>query len=57
MEHLQRENEEYCEWILRVFAQGGRNRIPERTKLIDVDGFMSVSGLNVFIGGGSNSLF
>lgn len=57
LEHLQRENEEYREQILRVFDQEGWNRIPERTKLLDIDGFLSVSGLKMLIGRGFNSLF
>lgn len=57
LEHLQRGNEEYCEQILRVFDQGGWNRIPERTKRLDIDGFLSVSGWKMSTGSGSDSLF
>ena len=37
--------------------QEGWNRITERTKLLDIDGFLSVSGLKMLIGSGFNSLF
>lgn len=57
LEHLQRENGEHSEWILRVLDQGGWTRILGRTKIIDVGIFMSVSGLDVLIGGGSRSSF
>ena len=40
-----------------MFDQGGWNRIPERTKRLDIDGFLSVSGWKMSIGSGSDGLF
>lgn len=56
-EQLQGGDREYSEWILRTLDQGRWNRILESTKFIDFDVSISVYGLNVLIGSGSNSLF
>lgn len=57
LEHVQRENREFYEWILWVLDQGGQNRILERIKTIVVDALMSISGSKVLVGRGTDQFW